>query len=66
MSQNHIIPNPHPENCLGGGWSIYRSHNILNPLLLTMETNESMSHNHNILNPHPENVLGGGVDISQP
>jgi hypothetical protein len=44
---------------LGGG-SIYRSHNIFNPLLLTMETNKSMSHNHSILNPHPENVFWAG------
>jgi hypothetical protein len=45
--------------------SIYGSHNILNPLLQTMETNKSMSQNHIIPNPYPENVFGG-VDISQP
>jgi hypothetical protein len=39
------------------GGSIYHSHNILNPLLLTKK---SMSHNHSILNPHPENVFLGG------
>jgi hypothetical protein len=43
----------------GEGGSIYRSHNILNPLLLTIETNKSMSHNQNFLNPHPENVWEG-------
>ena len=41
--------------------SIFRGHNILNPLLLTMKTNRrSISCNHNILNPYP---YGGGGSI---
>jgi hypothetical protein len=35
ISRNFNILNPHP---YGGGGSIFRSHNILNPLLLTMKT----------------------------
>jgi hypothetical protein len=45
--------------------NILNPHNILNPLLLNMETNKSLSENHIIPNPHPENYFWG-FDIPQP